>query len=172
MFRQVVSSMIKDALSAVPSRPALYIAPVIVILVLLFYYRDMYVKCTDIRQHRETLNELLPSLDASAQFRLSEFTRFAWDKVRIVSRLEPHTRTVECPFGWNWSSGERESLAASGLLSALMFAQRGTIVKYLEVRNDEVAFSGANSSLTPKTAVFSIDKNPEDGAAVTLTLDR
>jgi hypothetical protein len=164
--------MIKDSLSALPSRPALYIAPVIVILVLSFYYRDMYVKCADIRQHREALNEFLPTLDASAQFRLAEFTRFTWDKVRIVARLEPHTRTVECPFGWNWASGERESLAASGLLSALMFAQQGTIVKYLEVRNDEVAFVGADSSLTPQTAVFDIGTGSEDGSKVTLILNR
>jgi hypothetical protein len=46
--------MIKDALSAIPSRPVLYIAPVIVIVVLLLYYRDLYIKCSDIRQHRES----------------------------------------------------------------------------------------------------------------------
>ena len=163
--------MIKDALSAIPSRPVVYIAPVIVILVLVFYYRDLYVKCTDVRQHRDALTEMLSSFDRSAAFRLADFTRFPWDKVRIVSRLEPHARTVECPFGWNWSSGEREKLAASGLLSALMFAQQGTIVKYLEVRNDEIAFRGADSSLTPDSAVFSIGKSAEDGSAVTLTLN-
>jgi len=163
--------MIKDALSVIPSRPVLYIAPVIVILVLVFYYRDLYIKCTDIRQHREALNELLALPDGSAQFRLAEFTEFPWDKVRIVARLEPHARTVECPFGWNWSSGERETLAASGLLSALMFARQGTIVKYLEVRNDEVAFRGTDASLTPQTAVFSVGANADTGGTVTLTLN-
>ena len=149
----------------------MYIAPVIVVLVLVFYYRDLYVKCTDIRLYREALNEVLPLHDRSVQFRLAEFTRFSWDKVRIVARLEPHNRTVECPFGWNWASGERETLAASGLLSALMFARQGTIVRYLEVRNDEVAFHGADSSLTPQTAVFTFGKNLDDGSAVTLTLN-
>ena len=162
--------MFKDALSAIPSRPVVYIAPVIVVLVLVFYYRDLYIKCSDIRQHRVALNEVLPSHDRSVRFRLAEFTKFRWDKVRIVARLEPHTKTVECPFGWNWPSGERKTLAASGLLSALMFAQQGTIVKYLEVRNDEVAFRGTDSSLTPQTAVFSIGSNSDDGSAVTLTL--
>jgi len=163
--------MIKDALSVIPSRPVLFIAPVIVVLVLLFYYRDLYIKCSDIRQHRESLNELLPSLDRSAQFRLAEFTRFSWDKVRIIAKLEPDTRSIECPFGWNWSSGERESLTDAGLLSALIFAQRDLIVKYLEVRSDEVSFRGADSSLTPQTAVFSVGTNSDGGRAVTLTLN-
>ena len=163
--------MFKDALSAIPSRPVVFIAPVIVVLVLVFYYRDLYLKCTDIRLHREALNEVVSSHDRSARFRLAEFTRFSWDKVRIVARLKPHTRTVECPFGWNWRSGERETLAASGLLSALMFARQGTIVKYLEVRSDEIAFRGADSSLTPQTAVFTVGKTFDDGSAVTLTLN-
>ena len=162
--------MFKDALSVIPSRPVVYIAPVIVVLVLVFYYRDLYVKCADIRLYRDALNEVLPSHDRSSPFRLAEFTGFSWDKVRIVARLEPHNRTVECPFGWNWPSGERETLAASGLLSALMFARQGTIVKYLEVRNDEIEFRGADSSLTPQTAVFSVDTSSDDGSAVTLTL--
>lgn len=164
--------MIKDALSAIPSRPVLYIAPVIVIVVLLLYYRDLYIKCSDIRQHRESLNELIPTLEASAQFRLAEFTGFRWDKVRIIAKLEPDVRTVECPFGWNWVSGQRESLANAGLLSALIFAQQGTIVKYLEVRNDEVAFRGADSSLTPQTAVFSVATNSDSGTAVALILNK
>ncbi|MFZ9037862.1 MAG: hypothetical protein ACO3DT_07320 [Gammaproteobacteria bacterium] len=162
--------MFKDALSVIPSRPVVFIAPVIVVLVLVFYYRDLHIKCSDIKQHRVALNEVLPSHERSAPFRLAEFTRFSWDKVRIVARLEPHNRTVECPFGWNWPSGERETLAASGLLSALMFAQQGTIVKYLEVRNDEVAFRGTDSSLTPQTAVFTVGSNSDDSSAVTLTL--
>lgn len=164
--------MIKDALSAIPSRPVVYIAPVIVVVVLVFYYRDLYTRCTDVRQHRDALTESLSANDGSLPFHLAEFTRFTWDKVRIVSRLEPHARTVECPFGWNWPSGERETLAAAGLLSAMMFAQQGTIVKYLEVRNDEIAFHGAASALTPDTAVFRVGKIPDDKGAVTLTLKR
>jgi hypothetical protein len=57
-------------------------------------------------------------------------------------------------------------------LSALIFAQQGTIVKYLEVRNDEVAFRGADSSLTPQTAVFSVATNSDSGSAVALILNK
>ena len=49
-------AMIKDALSAVPARPALFIAPLLVVLVLSLYYRDQYNKCVDIKQTRAALN--------------------------------------------------------------------------------------------------------------------
>ena len=163
--------MIKDALSVLPARPVLYIVPVIVVLVLSFYYRDLYTKCSSIKQYRVALNELLHSMDASAQFRLVEFTDFSWDTVRIVANLKSGARSVECPFGWNWSSGERESVIASGLLTAMIFGREGAIVRYLELRSDEVSFRGADSSLTPETAVFSIAKNFDNGSEVTLTLN-
>jgi hypothetical protein len=149
----------------------MYIVPVIVVLVMSFYYWDIYTKCANNKQFRTSLNESLHAADASVKFKLAEFTDFFWDRVRVVENFNPERRNVECPLGWNWASGERESLIASGLLTVLIFAQQGTIVEYHELRGDEVAFRGADSSLTPEAAVFSIGTNPVNSNGVTLTLN-
>ncbi len=162
--------MIKDALSVLPTRPVVYLVPVIVVLVMSFYYWDIYSRCTNNKQFRTSLNELLHSVDAPVPFRLMDFTNFSWDRVRVVENFKPEKRNVECPLGWNWSSSERDSLIASGLLTVLIFVQEGIIVKYLELRSDEVAFRGADSSLTLESAVFNIGTNPVNSSGVTLTL--
>ena len=161
--------MIKNVLSVVPTRPIRYIVPLIVVLVLSFYYWDQYSRCMNNQQLRTSLNELLHSKDSGSQFRLGEITHFAWDRVRIVTGFKPENMSGECPFGWNWPDGERDSLIAAGLLTVLIFVNKGAIVEYLELRDDEVAFHGADSSLAPQAAVFSVDTN---SAGVTLTLDR
>ena len=162
--------MIKDALSALPAKPALFIAPVLVVLVLSLYYRDQYNKCVDIKQNRAALNEHLASLGSQAQFRLADFTDFSWNKVRIVASVKPDTISETCPLDWNWASGERDALITSGHLSAIIFGQQGQVVRYLELRADEVAFRGAEDNLTPETAVFDISRPAGSDGSVTLTL--
>lgn len=163
--------MIRDALSVLPTRPILYIVPVVIGLVMSVYYWDIYTKCTDIKRFRTSLNEVLHSSEIPGQFRLTDFTGFAWDQVRIVANFKPEGRDTECPFDWNWPGVERDSLIASGLLTVLIFVQEGAIVKYHELRDDEVAFRGADSSLTPKAAVFNIGRNSVTNSGVTLTLN-
>lgn len=165
-------AMIKDALSSLPAKPALLIAPLLIVLVLTLYYRDQYDKCAGIRQSRIELNELLRSADSPGQFRLVDFTDFAWNKVRIVASVNSDTISDQCPFDWNWSDGERESLLASGRLTAMVFGQQGKVVKYLELRGDEVAFRDADGDLTPATAVFDLSREYGSGGGVTLTLKK
>lgn len=164
--------MIRRALSVLPTRPIVYIVPVLVVLVLSFYYRDIHQKCADNKQFRRALVELLNAVDRPGQFRLLDFTDFRWDKVRIVAKFEPERRNTECPFDWNWPSGVRDTLIANGLLTVLIFAQDGVIVKYHELRSDELAFRGAESSLTPQTAVFDVARDSVDSGAVTLSLNQ
>lgn len=163
--------MIRNALSVLPTRPVLYLVPVIVVLVLSFYYWDLYTKCANNNQFRTSLNELLHSMEASEKFRLMDFTGFIWDRVRVVESFKPERRNTECPLDWNWPSGERESLIASGLLTVLIFVHEGIIVGYYELRSDEVAFRGADSSLSPEAAVFSIGTNSINSSGVTLTVN-
>ncbi|MDH3630326.1 MAG: hypothetical protein OER98_04325 [Gammaproteobacteria bacterium] len=163
--------MIKNALSVMPTRPIVYIVPAIVILVMSFYYGDLYAKCQGNKQFRTSLNELLATTDASGKFRLTDVTDFGWDRVRVVTEFKPEASGSECPFDWNWPSGERDSLIASGLLTVLVFVRRGAIVNYLELRHDEVAFHGADSSLSPHAAVFGIGANPDHSGGVKLTLN-
>jgi hypothetical protein len=162
--------MIKNTLSVMPTRPIVYIVPVLVVLVMSFYYGDIYSKCTANRQFRVALNELLDSTAASGRFRLTDATNFGWDRVRVVTDFKPEDSGDECLFGWNWARGERDSLIASGLLTVLIFVRRGAIVNYIELRHDEVAFHGAHSSLSPQAAVFSIGANSDNSDGVSLTL--
>ncbi len=163
--------IVKDALSVLPARPVLYIVPLIVVVVLSFYYWEQYNKCSNIKQFRSSLANELNSMGSSEKFRLSESTDFIWDKVRIVASVNPGERNAECPFGWNWASGERESLMASGLLSVLMFGNGESIVGYIELRSDEVEFRGVESSLTPQAAVFTVGSS-STGNGVSLTLSQ
>jgi hypothetical protein len=162
--------MIKNTLSVMPTRPIVYIVPLLVILVMSFYYGDIYAKCNGNKQFRASLNELLAATDASGQFRLTDVTDFGWDRVRVVTDFKPEASGGECPLDWNWPRGERDSLIASELLTVLIFVHRGAIVNYLELRHDEVAFRGADSSLSPQAAVFDIGSNLDNDGAVALTL--
>ena len=94
----------------------------------------------------------------------------SWDRVRVVTEFKPEASGAECPFDWNWFRGERDSLIASGLLTVLIFVHRAAIVNYLELRHDEVAFHGVDSSLSPATALFSVEADPDHAGGVKLTL--
>ena len=163
-------AVIKNALSAVPARPALFIAPLLVVLVLSLYYRDQYNKCVDIKQTRAALHEQLLALGSPAQFRLADFTDFAWTQVRIVASVTADTISDSCPLDWNWDSGERDALIASGHLAAMMFGQQGRIVSYLELRGDQVEFRGVEESLSPNEAIFEVRRKSGDKGGITLTL--
>lgn len=161
--------MIRNALSVLPTRPVLYLVPVLVVLVMSFYYWDVYSKCDNNKQFRTSLNELLHSMDGPEKFRLTDFTGFTWDRVRIVENFKPERRNTECPFGWNWPGDERDSLMTSGLLTVLIFVHEGIIVGYQELRSDEVAFRGVDASLTTEAAVFKVKKNSTgNGFALTV----
>jgi len=163
-------AVIKEALSALPARPALFIAPVLVVLVLSLYYRDQYNKCVEIRQTRAALTELLLAPGSPARFRLADFTDFAWTKVRIVASVTADTISDTCPLDWNWESGERDSLIASGRLAAMIFGQQGQIVRYLELRGDQLEFRGAEGNLSPEAAEFRVERKSGDAPGAILTL--
>ena len=86
-----------------------------------------------------------------------------------MTRVEPGTISNECPFEWNWARGQRDSLLNDGLLTAIIFGHAGKVVGYLELRRDEVEFSGADGDLTPETAVFSVERPDGDEGAVRLS---
>jgi len=164
-------ALIRDALSTLPAKPALFIAPLLVVLVLSLYYRDQYGKCVEMRQARDELNDRLRSVDSRQQFRLADFTDFAWNRVKIVASVKPGTIDDQCPFDWNWGSGERDALLASGRLVAVIFGHQGKVVRYLELRGDQVAFREADGDLTPQSAVFEVSRQGRDNG-VTLTLQK
>ena len=163
--------MIKNTLSVLPARPIVYIVPLLVVMVMSFYYADVYSRCTAGKEFRVSLNDVLNARANGSQLRLDDVTRFAWDRVRIVTGFDPERNDGTCPFGWNWADGEREALIASGSLTALIFVHRAAIVEYLEVNAEEVAFRGAETSISPQAAVFTIGPNPDNDSGVSLILN-
>ena len=156
--------MLKNAFAKVPSKPALFIAPLLVIVVLSLYYRDQYRQCVEIRDTRAAFTRYLQALGAPAEFRLSEFTDFDWTRVRVVARVNPDTISDACPLDWNWQRGERDTLIASGGLAAMVFGNQGRVVRYVELRADEVEFRAAEGNIAPAEAVFSVTRkagNPD-----------
>jgi hypothetical protein len=163
--------VIKEALSVLPARPIVYIVPLIVIMVMSFYYTDVYSRCSAGKEFRVSLNNTLNARANGSLLRLEDVTGFAWDRVRIITGFDPERNDGACPFGWNWADGEREALIEGGSLTGLIFVHRAAIVEFLEVNADEVAFSGAETSISPRAAVFRIGPNPESGSGVSLTLN-
>jgi hypothetical protein len=159
-------AFIKDALSALPAKPAVMIAPVIVIAVLSMYYWDLYSRCDGVRENRSELRAYLDNLDAGERFRLVDFTDFDWNRVRIVARVAPGTIEDECMVGWNWDRGEREALLEAGQLSALIFGHAGKVVGYFELRRDQVAFPETETQLTPESAIFGVEKGSTSGVVL------
>jgi hypothetical protein len=163
-------ALIKDALSALPARPAMLAAPLIIIVVLSLYYWDLRDKCIDIKQVRESLYQRLTSMPSGVQFRLADFTDFEWNRVRIVASVAPGTISDECHLDWNWAAGERESLIETGDLSVLIFGHRGRVVGYYELRRDRIAFAEIDDQLTPEKAIFDVARVPAGGRIVSLSL--
>ena len=159
-------ALIRDALSVLPAKPAVLLAPVIVVLVLSYYYWDLHRKCDDIRRYRAALSEQLRAVGTGNRFRLADFTDFAWDKVRIAA-IEAGMKTVDCPLGWNWADGERDALIASGQLTAMVFGLEGRIVNYIELRSDEVALKELEAQLTAQSAVFAVAPGAPGGYRLT-----
>lgn len=158
---------IRDALAVLPTKPVLVIAPLIIVLVLAFYYRDRHSKCTEMKQFRSALYESLATATAGSRLRLADYTDFDWDRVRIVTGFVPRERGSVCPFGWNWPDGERAALIEAGALTALIFGLGNQIAAYRELDDGDVAIRGVTSLLSPQTAIFKLTRDPEGGVILT-----
>ena len=155
---------IRDALSSLPTRPVLFLAPLIVVLVLSWYYRDLYTRCSQIRADRDSLSEAILAANPGVRLRLDELTAFAWDQVRIVTGYRPRGRGSECPFDWNWPAGERDALIAAGHLTVLVFARAGAIVRYVEMNGNRIEFPRLEVGLEPAEALFLVRERGETDA--------
>ena len=105
--------MIKNALSVLPTRPIVYIVPLIVVLVMSLYYADVYSRCSAGKEFRASLNNTLMARANGSQLRLENVTGFAWDRVRIVTGFDQERNDGACHFAWNWADEAREALSAA-----------------------------------------------------------
>lgn len=165
-------TMFKDTFARVPSKPALLIAPFLVVLVLTLYYRDQYTRCVQVRDTRNAFSEHLQALATPGRFRLADFTDFPWNKVRVVASVSADTISDTCPLDWNWQHGERDMLIESGGLAAMIFGQQGQVVRYVELRAAEIEFRGAEGNLSLAEAVFSVTRKAGNAGGFVLTLEK
>lgn len=142
-------------------------APLIVVLVLAFYYRDRHFKCTEMRQFRASLAASLDAVPSRTAVRFSNFTDFAWDRVRVVTGFVPRERGAACPFDWNWQGSERAALIDRGALTALIFALGDEVVAYRELDGSEIEIRGVVTLLTPETAIFELTRDADGDLVLT-----
>lgn len=163
---------LRHALGSLPSRPVLVIAPLLVALALGYHYLTVYRGCSDQTALRQ---RVMAAVAAAAEapdprLRLGEATPFAWSQLRVFRAPEGDRRALDCPLGWGWSAGERERLAAAGLLTVLGFyADDDALVGLVEVSGEEIRFAGAKAAFGVEDAVFTVIRPQAGDAPFVLT---
>lgn len=150
--------MIHRALNAIPAKPVLYIAPLIVVLAMAFYYSSLKSECVGRASQRQAfLQHVSEAANSGSALKLSDITDFPWQQVKGFVKFKPRHQTSSCPFGWDWSSEQRQDLITSGLLSVLIFFNEGSVSKYIEFRSDRILMDDFDKALTPDSAVFTAE---------------
>ncbi|MGI9415585.1 MAG: hypothetical protein ACR2PM_18050 [Hyphomicrobiales bacterium] len=153
---------IRAAIDALPARPGIVIGLVLVAGVLSVFYYTTYTACT----HNARLRaQLMTGIEAAsgAQVRLADVMGFTWDKIRIAQAFRPPGKVTSCPFGWDWSSEERQRLTASGLLTVIAFLKADRPVEVIDVSGEDVRFDDLKDAYTSDEAVFAVER--QDGGA-------
>ena len=163
--------MIHEALNSIPAKPVLYIAPLIIVLVMVFYYSSLKNECVGRASQRQTLlQHASEAANSGSTLKLLDITDFPWQQVKGFADFKPQHKTDSCPFGWDWSSGQRQDLINSGLLSVLIFFDKGSVSKYIEFRGDRILINDFDKALTPDSAVFTAKQTGYEGVPIRLSV--
>lgn len=163
---------LKEALAGLSTRPALYLASIVLLAGFGYHLITTYQSC---RGHAELRDRLHAAIAASADgsspgpVRLSRITDFPWDRAEILVDYKPGGSTTDCPFQWDWSREKRANLIARDLLTVIVFLEDGRMVDYLEFRRDRADFIGVKNPYTPDTAVFDVAPSSEVPGAFVLS---
>lgn len=158
---------IQEALRALPTKPGVIIAIMIIIVVGGWQGYSLHAACV----HRaDLLQGLSSAIENSAVGRgndaqlldLGKVADFAWDEVRIFQSYRPTTNSLDCPFGWHWSEETRRDLAARGLLTVLAFFQGETFVDFMDYSGELARFEVEDGKISRNQAIFSVTA-PVDG---------
>lgn len=166
---------IQEALRALPTKPGVTIAIIIIIAVLGWQGYSLRESCT---AQAEMMARLTAEIEAAslageaarATIDLSEVTPFTWDEVRIVQNYRPTTPSLDCPFGWHWSEETRNSLAAEGLLTVLAFFRDGGFVGFMDYSGELAVFDTDGERLSRAQAKFHAQAPGQDGGPYRLQM--
>lgn len=163
--------MIRDMFHSVPARPAIIIAPIVILLCLGIYYYDKKISCNKQASMREELRQGVEKLDPTTIFKLADWTAFPWDKVQVYNNFKPRGKQPGCIFEWDWTDTQRQKIIDAGLMTVLLFANEGRLVESIELRSDQLDVQVEGGEvLTPEDALFSIKTSSGEGTNLILSL--
>ncbi|MGI9317180.1 MAG: hypothetical protein ACR2QW_07630 [bacterium] len=165
--------MIHKALNSIPSRPVTFIVPLVVTLVLGFYYWTRNTECiarAELRTH--FTQKIEESAQSNSTLNLVDITDFPWQQVKGFVNFKPQHQRTSCPFSWDWPGDDRQNIIDSGLLSVLIFFDAGSVSNYIEFRSDRIAIEEFEKSITRESARFDVNKDPGSNGIFRLTLLR
>lgn len=153
---------VKHALGSLSAKPALMIAPALLVAGLGYHYGTRYSHCTKHAEMRERLVNAIETASSSDQatFDLAGAVPAGWDQLKIIKGYQPGPERIDCPFGWDWSAEQRTALAGDGGLTLLLFSRGGQFADYIEVKAETVSFGGIEEPLTPQSATFALSGDP------------
>jgi hypothetical protein len=111
---------------------------------------------------RSELSHSASNYSSTSILSLTDLIDFEWDKVQIFNDIKPGGNSPGCLFGWDWSDSEREKIIDAGLMTVLVFANKGRLVEYIEFRADQLDIKEQAESLTPNNANFHVLREPND----------
>jgi len=154
-------SGIRAALGALPSKPGVYIALAMIVVVMALYYHRTYKTCT---AHKVARAQLIEAAEQAAAnpgtiVTLAEVLPFAWTHARTINDLELHGRDTDCPFGWDISAEQRAEMAARENLTVMVFSIGTRFVDYLDLPRNVIDFAQTPATFARDTAAFTVSSN-------------
>ena len=163
---------IKDAIGQLPSWPGFAVGAVVFFSIGGWYYGTTYSKCTELRDQREWLKGAIEkaAADGIGVVNFAEVVTGDWDEVRVVQGHRPGKTPLNCPFGWDMTWRERQTLIEAGKYTVIGFFQNNKFSHYIEYRADEGSFSELPKSIARSNARFQVTKPVDQSEPYTLKL--
>ena len=137
----------------------MFLAPLLIVLVLISYYWNVKSDCQDQVELRDKFVVSVANAGETGQpLRLDELYSANWEFAKTFQNFQPKHRKQSCPLGWDWSDQVRQELIDSGMLSVIIFLNEGVISHILEFNNDRISVDEIDGRVTRDLAVFNVDK--------------
>ena len=150
---------IHRSLDSIPSKPVMFLAPLLIMVVLTTYYWNIRSGCQSEAELREKfVRFVVDAGETGAPLRLDELYSANWEFAKTFQNFQPKHRKNSCPFGWDWSDEIRQELIDSGMMSVILFFNEGVISHILEFNNEMISIDEIDGRATRDLAVFSVDK--------------
>jgi hypothetical protein len=155
---------IHRALNSIPSKPVLFLAPILISVVLGTYYFNVKTDCElDGTLREKFVADVVNAGETGVPLRLDELNPANWEFAKTFQNFQPKHRKRSCPLGWDWSDQTRQELIDAGMLSVIIFFNEGVISRILEFNNSSISVEEIDGRLTRDLAVFNVDKSANDG---------